>query len=171
MQNVWIWVVVIVIIVGGGLWWWSAQSAPTSGTPAATTLSDDGTPAATDAIDDQNTATTTTTTATTSNSSASATINYDGNSFTPSTVTIKKGGTVTWKGTANMWVASASHPSHTLYDGTSRTQHCAAGYTGAKPFDQCATGTSYSFTFTKTGTWSYHDHMNASSFGKVVVTD
>ena len=68
-----------------------------------------------------------------------------------------------------MWVASAPHPSHTGYDGTSRQTHCVAGYSGPKPFDQCAAGTSFSFTFKQTGTWPYHDHNNSGKFGTVVV--
>ena len=100
-----------------------------------------------------------------------ATITYDGSSFSPASVTIAKGGTVTFTDTAGatMWVASALHPSHATYDSTSREEHCVSGYTGAKPFDQCASGASYSFTFDKAGTWQYHDHKNASAHGTVVV--
>jgi plastocyanin len=68
-----------------------------------------------------------------------------------------------------MWVASAMHPAHVVYDGTTKDAHCAAGYTGPVPFDQCASGTSYSFTFTKAGEWKYHNHVNASQFGSVTV--
>jgi plastocyanin len=70
-----------------------------------------------------------------------------------------------------MWVASDEHPTHTEYDGTSRTTHCAAGYTGPKPFDECVPGTSYSFTFDKAGTYEYHDHLSASHTGKITVTE
>lgn len=102
----------------------------------------------------------------------SATISYDGSKYTPSSVTIKKGGTVTWKNTSggSMWVASASHPSHTVYDGTSRQEHCAATIVTA--FDQCkGESGDYSFTFTKAGKWGYHDHINASAFGSVTVVE
>jgi hypothetical protein len=79
---------------------------------------------------------------------------------------------VKWVSTsADMWVASAPHPAHTGYDGTSRTTHCAPGYSGAAPLDECMASASYSFTFDKVGTWPYHDHNNASAFGKVVVTE
>jgi plastocyanin len=99
-------------------------------------------------------------------------VTYDGSAFSPSTVTIKKGDTVTWNDSSGqMWVASSPHPAHTGYDGTSRTTHCAPGYTGATPFDQCSPGATYTFTFDKVGSWSYHDHMNPSSFGTVVVTE
>lgn len=68
-----------------------------------------------------------------------------------------------------MWVASAMHPAHTGYDDTSKDQHCADGYAGAAPFDQCGSGASYSFTFAKSGTWGYHDHRNASAHGTIIV--
>ena len=91
--------------------------------------------------------------------------------FSPNSITIAKGDTVTWTNTggSSMWVASAVHPSHTSYDGTSKSEHCAAGYSGVTPFDQCGSGTSYSFTFNETGTWNYHNHLNPSETGIVVV--
>lgn len=97
----------------------------------------------------------------------SAKVTYGTGGFSPSEVTIKKGGTVTWtnRGGAALWVASAMHPTHALYDGTTLEQHCAVG----GGFDQCANGTTYSFTFTKVGTWKYHNHENPSHFGSVVV--
>lgn len=101
----------------------------------------------------------------------SATVTYDGTKYSPATVTIKKGGTVTFTDTTSgtMWVASAMHPDHTGYDGTSRSEHCASGYTGEKPFDQCKKGKSFSFAFKKAGEFPYHDHASATVFGKVVV--
>ena len=100
----------------------------------------------------------------------SATVTFDGSSFSPSTVTIAKGGTITFTDTAGtMWVASNVHPVHSDYDGTTRSQHCAAGYSGPKPFDECAPGSSFSFTFDKTGTFGYHDHLNPGSTGTIVV--
>ena len=175
MKNIWIGVVVVVIIIGGGCWYWQSQQAP------AMTMSDNGTPAAVDAAN--NPSGTGTSSAPTDSSTLSAgvtagvstapmtaTVTYNGNSFSPSTVTIAKGGRVTFRSTAgSMWVASNPHPVHTGYDGTSRDQHCAAGYSGAAPFDQCSSGTSFSFTFNKTGSWGYHDHMNTSAGGTVIV--
>jgi plastocyanin len=92
--------------------------------------------------------------------------------FSPKSVTIKKGGTVTWsnESAGQMWVGSASHPTHTAYDGTALSEHCAAG-ADEVPFDQCKNGMSYSFTFTKVGTWNYHNHSNSSQFGSVVVVE
>ena len=99
-------------------------------------------------------------------------VEHDGKTFTPSTLTVKTGDTVTFKdaSTKNMWVASDEHPTHTEYDGTSRSTHCAAGYTGETPFDQCAPSKSdYSFTFKKAGAIEFHDHLNPGAHGTVTV--
>ena len=100
-----------------------------------------------------------------------ATITYDGTSFSPQTVTIKKGGTVSWnnEGTREMWVASAQHPNHTMYSSTSLAAHCPD--TSKSAFDQCAGGNNYTFTFHKAGTWNYHDHLNVTAFGSVTVVE
>jgi plastocyanin len=100
-----------------------------------------------------------------------ATVRLTASGFVPSSVTIKKGQSVTWTNETSgpMWVATAQHPSHTVYSGTSLQQHCPD--TDKNDFDQCADGTTYTFTFDKTGTWRYHNHSNASQFGSVIVTD
>ena len=176
MKNAWIWLIVAVVVVGGAYWYWQSTQVPA--------MSDDGTPAAVDQMDDANTSASNTGTPTNGGTSAgvavgvttgstapmSATVNYNGDAFSPSTVTIAKGGTVTFVSTAHdMWVASNPHPTHTGYDGTSRDVHCAAGYAGAAPFDQCKVGSSFTFTFNKTGTWGYHNHMNPGLTGTVIV--
>lgn len=174
-MKTWIGFLVAVVVIGGGYWWWQSQSA-------ASVMSDDGTPAAVDAVDDANGGDAATTPAPSSGTDVAvgatvsadskapmtATVTFDGNSFSPATVTIAKGGTVTFVSTAgNMWVASNAHPEHTGYSGTSRSQHCPD--TSGTAFDQCTPGKSYSFTFQKTGTWPYHDHLAAVLGGTVIV--
>ncbi len=169
MQNAWIWIVVVVIILVGGFIWWQSSQTPAIDvnlTPGNTTVTPTPSP--------EPSATTSSTTSTDTSATGgqmTATVTYSANGYSPSTVTIKKGGTVTWNGPSNMWVASAPHPAHTGYDGTSRSTHCSPSYSGPKPFDECAGGSTYSFTFDKVGTWPYHDHMNASNFGTIVVTE
>ena len=100
------------------------------------------------------------------------TVTYGPGGFNPSTVTIAKGGTVNWvaaPGADELWVASNPHPTHQGYDGTTKDQHCAAAYAGPTPFDECKTGTAYSFTFNTAGTWGYHNHGNHSDTGVVIV--
>jgi len=100
-----------------------------------------------------------------------ATVTYNGSSFSPAKVSIKKGGTIMWTNTGDtsMWVASAQHPTHTVYAGTNLEEHCGTGANDS--FDQCKAGDSYSFTFDKVGTWNYHDHLHASVFGSVEVVE
>lgn len=85
-------------------------------------------------------------------------VNYTDSGFSPKTITIKKGQTVTFvnQSSSDMWVASNPHPVHTDYPG----------------FDEKASvgnGGSWSFTFNKVGQWGYHNHKNPSSGGTVVV--
>jgi plastocyanin len=103
---------------------------------------------------------------------AGPTITYSDQGFTPANVTVEVGTPVTFvnESSKKMWVASAVHPSHSVYSGTTREQHCPDA-TGTA-FDQCSggeQGTSYTFTFTKEGTWKYHDHIDASKFGSITV--
>ena len=155
MQKAILWIVVAIVIIGGAFLLFGNNSsvAPTpEPTPTPTTPEPAPTPTPTPSAP------------------MSVNVTYDGKVFTPSEVTIKKGGTVTWTSSVNtMQVASGPHPAHTGYDGTARAQHCAAG--ASNSFDQCAGGKTYSFMFDKVGTWPYHDHANSAKFGKVIVVE
>lgn len=158
-----VWVVIIIVVLGGLYWWWSSsQNQPASSAQSpfipATSTSAAGAASSTQS-------------GSTSAAPMSATVMFNGSSFSPASVTIAQGGTVTWVSTAgNMWVASDPHPIHNGYDGTTMQQHCAPGYTGPAPFDECTGSSSnWSFTFDKVGTWGYHDHLEASIMGSVTV--
>ncbi|HTK59608.1 MAG TPA: plastocyanin/azurin family copper-binding protein [Candidatus Baltobacteraceae bacterium] len=90
---------------------------------------------------------------------ASVAINAGG-AFSPATITVKKGTTVTWtnEGSAKVWIASDPHPVHD-------------GYPGLDSGTDIGTGASYSFTFEKTGSWGYHNHLNPLVKGTVIVTE
>ncbi len=102
---------------------------------------------------------------------AQASVVYSASGFSPATLTVAPGTRVTWtnNGGGRMWVGADEHPTHTQYDGTGRAEHCAAGYAGPAPFDQCAATDTYSFVFTKPGTFEYHNHSNAAHTGRIVV--
>lgn len=151
-------VVIIVIVIAGGAWYWYSSGSNSAAVEMST----------------QNIGQSTGTAPATTTQSApmNVTVTYGPGGFSPQSVTVAKGGTVTWSaapGADELWVASNPHPTHEGYDGTTRDQHCAAGYTGPVPFDQCAVGTTYSFTFDKVGTWGYHNHGNHSDTGTVIV--
>lgn len=90
-----------------------------------------------------------------------AVVTYDVNGFSPKTITIKKGETVVFQNKTGKpaSVASNDHPTHLLYP----------------EFDQYKTDQrgkdEFRFTFKKVGTWGYHDHLNATVGGTVVVTE
>ena len=99
-------------------------------------------------------------------------VTYTDSGYIPNTITIKKGETVTWKNesSAPVWTASAMHPTHRVYPGTD-TAACGT-QTLLPMFDACAgtaPGQSWSFVFNNVGTWKYHNHLNSSKFGTVVV--
>ncbi len=87
-------------------------------------------------------------------------IRYDGTKYTPDTIEIKKGTKVTFINDSDkdMWPASDPHPIHTdLF-----------GFDPRGPIDA---GDSWSYTFTKTGTHNFHDHLDSRDTGSILVTD
>lgn len=78
--------------------------------------------------------------------------------FEPSTLTVSAGDTVEFDNDSSddSWPASDVHPTHELYP----------GFDAGKPL---LSGESYSFTFTKTGSWGYHNHLEPDVQGTIVV--
>ena len=104
----------------------------------------------------------------------SAEVIAENGAFGPQTVTVRKGGSVAWinKGTAPIWPASAMHPTHTVYPG-SDIGKCGTAEKDTI-FDACRgipAGQSYTFTFSNAGTWRYHNHLNPSMTGSVIVKE
>jgi len=102
------------------------------------------------------------------------TIEMTSSGFSPSDVTVKAGGTVIFVNNDinGHWPASAIHPTHTVYPGSSKDKCGTAEQ--VKTFDACgevASGESYSFKFTEVGSWKYHDHLNAGDTGTIMVVE
>lgn len=99
-------------------------------------------------------------TATTSTSDTSGTVivSYDGTAFSPASITVKAGTAVTFmnQSSSPMHVASNPHPTHT-------------DLPGFDELTEVGNAGSYTYTFTKVGTWGYHNHTNPSQKGTVVV--
>lgn len=89
--------------------------------------------------------------------SETGTITFDGNSFSPETLTISAGDTVTVKNDSSRTIQFESdpHPAH-----TSNTE---------LNVDTIRSGQSKSFTTTLTGTFGYHDHLNPGVTGTIIV--
>jgi plastocyanin len=155
-------IIAIIIILAGG--WWYFSEAPAM-------------PATTDTTAVANGAATTTADAaggadmSTSTQATGPTIHFTSAGFSPKDVTISVGQKVTFVNdtTGPMWVASDAHPTHTDFDGTDRATHCSGTYTGPTPFDECQPGSTYTFVFTKAGTFPFHNHMAAQYEGTVTV--
>ena len=88
--------------------------------------------------------------------SASA-ITYANSSFTPSSLTVKSGDSVSIKNNSDdaIQVQSNPHPVHTDND------ELNVGVIQA--------GKTATFTLTKTGTFGYHNHLNSSETGTITV--
>lgn len=84
---------------------------------------------------------------------------YDGNTYSPGSLSIKNGDIILFKNKSKVAFQPASdpHPAHTDYPAFDAKQPIAAGK-------------SYQFKFIKNGTWKFHDHLNPSAQGSVVVT-
>jgi len=85
-------------------------------------------------------------------------ITYTADGFAPAVLSITAGDTVAFvnKSKESFWPASNDHPAHTAY-----SEFDAKTETGA--------GKTYEFTFTKSGEWGYHNHLNPKMMGVVVV--
>ncbi len=87
-------------------------------------------------------------------------VTYTDSGYQPNQVTVKKGTKVTFvnDSTGSMWTASGVHPTHQLLPG----------------FDQLKSvvkGGKYEYTFSKVGTWKYHNHVKPTEGGIVTVTE
>src|SRR3989338_6399512 len=93
--------------------------------------------------------------------------------FVPKDLEIKKGEKVTWinKLATESRPASNFHPTHTNYPGSSIIKCGTAEEKEA--FDSCRNlnkGESYSFVFNEIGSWTYHNHLQPSKDGKIIVS-
>ncbi len=94
------------------------------------------------------------------------TIEITSSGFNPNFIEVRAGTVVTFvnKDASPHWPASDVHPTHTVYP---EFKGCIGS-----TFDACKAlqpGESWSFNFTKLGTWKYHDHLNPSLTGKITV--
>jgi plastocyanin len=88
-----------------------------------------------------------------SQSSMTGSVNIANMAFTPSQITVAKGGTVTW--------TNNDSTTHTVIDDLSNVGGPSSG--------DIQPGGTYSFTFTKTGSFQYHCSIHPSMRGTIVV--
>ena len=89
------------------------------------------------------------------------TVSYTDDGFSPETVTVASGKTITWKNDSSrtVQVGSNTHPTHTINQEITGDEFTIA----------LAPGESKTVTVTKAGSWGYHDHLKPSIVGTVVV--
>jgi plastocyanin len=100
-------------------------------------------------------------------------VTYTNEGYSPKELLVKKGDIVTFKNESSvpMWTASAMHPNHTAYPGTN-IANCGNAMMMDTMFDSCAevpAGQVWKFQFNEAGEWGYHNHMQASHWGKIIV--
>jgi plastocyanin len=88
-------------------------------------------------------------------------VTYTDAGFSPSIITIKRGNMVRFINASetgkSMWVASGPHPTHSALP--SFDQKTSVGVGG-----------SYTYTFTQTGQWPFHNHLDSRRQGRVIVS-
>lgn len=102
----------------------------------------------------------------TAETTAENTITFTDEGFSPASLTVEKGTKVTFENASStaMRPASDDHPTHGNYPAT-------GGCVGST-FDACEEllpGDTWIFPFDEVGTWDYHDHLNPSHTGTIVV--
>jgi plastocyanin len=160
-------IVAVLVVVGLGYWFFGgSQYSSVTPSPVVVTPQPGPEPTPTPTTPPVTTGSPTPSPTPNQTPATSHTVEYTDQGFNPSTITIKKGETVTWvnHGSDDMWVASNPHPIHNGYP--------ESGGCINSVFDACAgfgSGKSYSFTFTTVGKWGYHNHLSPADHGTVVV--
>lgn len=162
-SSIWVGIAAIIILGVVGVMAWQSVSQPTSDSLAPSPVSSpvsSGSQFLQEAPDGTLpvTSPSSSLTATPAATARSVEISIEDTGFNPRTVTVAAGTTVTFvnNGQALHWPASAVHPTHQQLPGFDAMRGLA-------------TGESYSFVFSQSGTWTFHDHLQPTVTGSVVV--
>lgn len=110
----------------------------------------------------QDTQKSTNTTTEQSTGTVAAEVKASGAAFDPSTVTIKAGDSITWVNDSDkeVQVGSADHPTHTKNPSLTGGQFVISLNPGESKTVSAGSNV---------GEWGYHDHLNPSAFGRVII--
>lgn len=136
--------VIVLILAGAGIGYAMTHKSK----PATTTTTETSASATT----------TETSTSTTPDAATSETvITYSNSGYSPATITVKNGTTVTIKNTSGhtMQFDSDPHPAHTTNEELN--------------VEKVGAGESQTFVVKRTGTFGYHNHLNPSETGTIIV--
>lgn len=139
---------IVLVAVAGGAVLWSRTASPGQEQPEASQSNQQQSPVQTN------------------------TIVYSETGYNPKELTVKRGETVIFENESSigMWPASAIHPTHTAYPGSSILKCGTPEEQSA--FDSCreiGPGEEWSFRFNEKGSWKYHDHRIPTRNGTVIV--
>lgn len=140
--------VVALLVIGGGAYALTQNSDESSDTAKSSQTSDhadDGHTHETDAAD-------------TSEAVETSTITYTDDGFSPDTITVKSGTTITVKNDSSsaLQFSSDPHPSHTTEPELN--------------LSTLSPGKSTTFTANQVGTFGFHNHLNEDETGTLIVT-
>lgn len=87
-----------------------------------------------------------------------AVVRYTESGYAPRSLRVEAGTEVVFlnESSESMWTASNVHPAH----------QALPGFDALEGFSE---GESYSYTFTRTGVWQYHNHLNPRYGGEIIV--
>lgn len=168
--------IIILILLGGGFYFYQKQknqilTLPELPTPPAESITPELTPS-TPTLPTSTEEILTSTQTVSQSVSEEVVVRITADGFEPREITVDKGTKVTWINEQNSpsWPASAVHPTHRVYPGSDIVK-CGTPEQD-KIFDSCRglkKGESWNFVFNEVGEWYYHDHLNPSWTGKIVV--
>ncbi len=94
-------------------------------------------------------------------SSSVSTVTYTNSGFSPQSLTVKSGNSVSWvnDSSSNVQVGSDNHPTHTANQELTDGQFII----------ELAPSESKTVQLVKTGEWGYHNHLKPSETGTIIV--
>ena len=158
MENKQIWALIVLVVVGaGGYLFFGSDQAVNNNTQESDVTSNTSVNGDTQSKNDE---------------TDDSTVTYTNSGYTPESLIVEAGTTVTFVNESNlpMWVATDVHPVHAQYPGSSISK-CDTDEE-SEIFDACRgldEGSTYSFEFNEPGSWEYHDHLNPSRTGTIIV--
>ena len=148
--------VIIVVIIGAFAWFFYASNQTKTEDSAATTTQEEPESTSTSSenkneidLSEKNEIT------------AGSKVTYSDSGFSPGSITVKSGASITWvnDSSSTVQVGSANHPTHTINQ----------QLTGDEFVIELAPGESKTVQLEKTGNWGYHDHLKPSITGSIAV--
>ena len=147
MRNAIIVLIIIVIVAAGAYFFFlrGNQEKPATTTPTVTSTPSTSSAGRRSEEETQN----------------KTTITFDGSGFSPSSTTVKSGGSITWVNSSSQDIEIGANP-HPIHTGNKEVS-------GGEFTLKLTPGQSKTVTVTKVGTFGYHNHLSSSQGGSITV--